>query len=438
MQISVTTTQGLGRRMTVALPVEKVEEEIKERLKSLSGKVKVDGFRPGKVPFSVLERRYGKQVRDEVQYELVQKTFSEAVTQEKLMPVGQPHIELGQVGANNAFEYIATFEVYPNIEVSLPADLAVQRPAVTVNEADIDTVVERIRKQNVTWAEAARPSKEGDRLTIDFDGFIDDQPFSGGKADGYKLTLGSKTLVGDFEKQLEGVSAGAKVNVAVTFPAEYPVADLAAKAARFDVTVHHVEESVLPTLDKAFFEKFGVGEGTETAFRQQVRQNIEREVNEAVKGRVKNQVIDALVQHMSVELPQALVDSEISVRMQRTRSQLASNGVDEKTLRLDRTRYEDGARRAVKVGLIVSEILRRNQIRIKPEDLRAKVDELASTYEDPQAVINWYYADRNRLSDIEAVLLEDSAIDWVLRQAKLEDKVVSVMELLDRPSGATA
>lgn len=431
MQVSVTTTEGLQRRMTIAVPVDMVEQQVRDRLKSLAGTVRIDGFRPGKVPMSVVERRFGEKVRSEVRSDVVQRSFDDAVIREKLRPVGRPRIELAGAEGGKDLEFIATFEVFPSIDLNLTAGFAIKRPLVKVEESDIDTVVERIRKQNVRWQIVERAAQDGDRVNINFDGRLNDEPFAGGKAENFDLVLGSKTLVGDFETQLHGKPSGSDVNVRVDFPAEYPVSELAGKPVDFAVRVNSVSEPVLPELNEAFFATFGVREGGATAFRQQVRENIEREVAEAAKGRVKAQVVDQLVKQVPVELPKALVESEIMMRMQRARSQLASSGADAQNLRLDRDRFEPGARRAVAMGLIVSEIVRRNGLKVTGEQLRAKVEDLAASYDDPAAVVNWYYGDQNRLGDIEAVLLEDNAVDWVLQKAQIEDAPMTVMALLD-------
>lgn len=438
MQVSVTTTEGLQRRMTIAVPVDTVEQQVRDRLKSLASTVRIDGFRPGKVPMSVVERRFGDKVRSEVRSDVVQRSFDDAVVREKLRPVGRPRIELAGTEGGKDLQFTATFEVFPSIDLNLAAGFAIQRPQVNVQEADVDTVVERIRKQNVRWQIVERAAQDGDRVNINFDGRLDGEPFAGGKAENFDLVLGSKTLVGDFETQLHGSRAGGDVQVRVNFPSEYPVAELAGKPVDFAVRVNSVSEPVLPELDDAFFATFGVTQGGLSAFRQQVRENIEREVKEAAKGRVKAQVVDQLVKQVPVELPKALVESEIMMRIQRARSQLASSGADAQNLRLDRDRFEPGARRAVAMGLIVSEIVRRNGLKVTGEQLRAKVEDMASSYDDPAAVVNWYYGDQNRLGDIEAVLLEDNAVDWVLQKAQIDDAPMTVMELLDPENRARA
>lgn len=438
MQVSVTTTEGLQRRMTIAVPVDTVEQQVRDRLKSLASTVRIDGFRPGKVPMSVVERRFGDKVRSEVRSDVVQRSFDDAVVREKLRPVGRPRIELAGTEGGKDLQFTATFEVFPSIDLNLAAGFAIQRPQVNVQEADVDTVVERIRKQNVRWQIVERAAQDGDRVNINFDGRLDGEPFAGGKAENFDLVLGSKTLVGDFETQLHGSRAGGDVQVRVNFPSEYPVAELAGKPVDFAVRVNSVSEPVLPELDDAFFATFGVTQGGLSAFRQQVRENIEREVKEAAKGRVKAQVVDQLVKQVPVELPKALVESEIMMRIQRARSQLASSGADAQNLRLDRDRFEPGARRAVAMGLIVSEIVRRNGLKVTGEQLRAKVEDMASSYDDPAAVVNWYYGDQNRLGDIEAVLLEDNAVDWVLQKAQIDDAPMTVMELLDPENRAGA
>lgn len=438
MQVSVTMTEGLQRRMTVAVPADLIEQQVRDRLKSLAGTVRIDGFRPGKVPMSVVERRFGEKVRSEVRSDVVQRSFDDAVVREQLRPVGRPRIELGRSEVGKDLEFTATFEVFPSIDINFSAGFAIKRPMVKVEEADVDTVVERIRKQNVRWQPVDRAAQDSDRVNINFEGRLNGEPFAGGKAENFDLVLGSKTLVGDFEAQLHGSRAGSEVNVRVDFPAEYPMSELAGKAVDFTVKINSISEPVLPELNDEFFAAFGVSDGGLAAFRQQVRENIEREVKEAAKGRIKAQVVDQLVQRVPVELPKALVESEIVMRMQRARSQLAAGGADTQNVRLERDRFEPGARRAVAMGLIVSEIVRRNGLKVTGDQLRAKVEDLAASYDDPAAVVNWYYSDQNRLGDIEAVLLEDNAVDWVLQKAQIEDAPMTVMELLDPEKRAAA
>jgi trigger factor len=431
MQVSVTATEGLQRRMTVAVPASLIDQQVRDRLKSLAGRVRIDGFRPGHVPMSVVERRYGAQVRAEVNSDVVERTFNDAIAQEKLRPVGQPDIEMASAEPGADLQFTATFEVFPSIDLELSEVCRINRPAVAVTDADVDVVVDRIRKQNVKWAECSRAAQDGDRVNIDFNGAIDGAPFEGGQAEAYDLVLGSRNLVGDFEQQLIGAAAGADVAVNVVFPDDYPVANLTGKAASFAVHVNTVSEPVLPELSDEFFASLGVAEGGLERFRQQVRENIEREVKEAVKARVKVQAVDYLFDKVKVDLPKGLVDNEVALRMRNARNQLANNGVDVSNLQLDSARFEPAARHAVAVGLIVAEIVRRHKLNVTADQLRAKVESLSAGYDDPQAVVNWYFSDRRRLSDVEAVLLEENAVDWLLQKAQIEDVPMSVMELLD-------
>lgn len=420
MQVEV-QANGLERRLTVALPGEQVKKEIENRLKSLSRRVKVDGFRAGKVPMKVVERKWGGTVRDEVRNELVQSSFYAAINQEKLRPAGVPHFDMADSPADG-LRYTAVFEVYPEFEAKVPSDLKIVKPTAAISEADIDAMVEKLRSQRKTWVAAERPAQLGDRVLIDFEGTIDGQPFEGNQAANFPLVLGSGQFIAGFEDKLVGAKAGDAVGFDVTFPAEYRVAALAGKPVHFEVKVGSVEQATLPEVDETFIKSFGVQDGSADAFRAEVKKTMERELEQAIKDKVKKQVLDALLASNAIELPKALIDEEIERIKQ-------SGGRDADGL-------EAFARRRVALGLIIAEVIKKNQFKADPSKVRAAVERLAASYERPEEVVQWYYERRERLGNVEALLLEDQAVDWVVERNEVEERPMPFAELVGSMAAA--
>lgn len=420
MQVSVTSTEGLERRMTVELPADGVEQEIKQRLKSMAGRVRIDGFRPGKVPFTVVEKRYGSQVRQEVQADMVQNSFYEAVQKENLRPAGTPRIEVN-AASGDKFAFTATFEIYPEVKVVIPADMVVEKPAVEVGDQDVDNMIDKLRKQRAGWEAAERPVADGDQVLIDFLGKLNGEPFSGGEAKGYPLVIGSKRFIPGFEEQLIGVESGENREVDVTFPEQYQNEELAGKAVVFEVTVHAVNGPKLPDLnDTEFLKTLGVQDGGIDALRKDVRDSMARELEQKIAAKVKSQVLDKLFVANPIELPFALVESEIQQMANQTRQSMGMQGAQEMTDEV-RTALQDQARRRVALGLLVGELIREKAFRADPEKTRARIEALAAGYEEPAAVVAWYYEDRARLAGVEALVLEDQVVGWIVSEAKVED-----------------
>ena len=428
MEISLTNTEGLGRRMTVVLAPEVVEDKVKSRLKNLAKQVKLDGFRPGKVPFNVVEKRYGAQVRAEVSEDVLQESFREAIIKEKLRPVGSPNIESANLNPGESFEFTATFEVYPEVTVSIPEDATVEKKVVTVSDEDIDSVLERMRNQNTDWALAEREAQDGDQVNVDFLGTLDGEAFEGGEAKNFDVVIGSKTLVGEFEDSLIGLKAGDEKTIDVTFPDEYGVEKLAGKQAQFAIKVNAVNEAKLPEVDEAFAKRFGID--SVDLLKEQVESNISREAENAAKNDLKSKVLDILLDTIDFDVPKALVDSEVDTRMERVKAQLSQGGVTPDSMNLEKSLFEEPAARSVKIGLIVAEIIRENSIKVTAEQMKEDVDEIAATYEQPDEVRKWYFGSRDRLADLEALLLEDLAIDWVVEKLAVNEVSVSATELL--------
>ena len=432
MQVEV-TANGLERRLTIAVPAEKFDQEIKTRLKSLSQQVRLDGFRVGKVPLKVVERRYGGSVRQEVRSELMQSSFYEAINQEQLRPAGLPRFELQQEAPDNGLKYTATFEVYPEFELKVPADLKLEKPTTEIREEDIDNMVATLREQRLTWVPVTRAAKEGDRVLMDFKGSLNGEEFPGNTAKDYSVLLGSGSLMADFEAKLVGLEPGQESGFEVEFPADYRIQDLAGKRVHFDVKIHEVAEAKLPELDEAFFKSFGVQSGGEQAFREEVKGTMRREVEQAVKERVKTQVMDALMAANPIQLPKALIDEEIArVKEHAGELNLAAQGAEE----LDKA-LEERARRRVALGLIIAEIILKNQFKADPDKVRAAVDAVAATYERPEEVVKWYYTKRERLSNVEALVLEDQAVEWLVQQAEVTEKPIPFRELVHSPRQGT-
>ncbi len=426
MQVSVETTNGLERRMTVTVPKENIDGEVQKRLKDLAGRVKLDGFRPGKVPFSVVQKKFTGQVSQEVMGEVMQNSFYEAVTQEKLRPAGMPLIEPGD--AKDNFEFTATFEVYPEFEVKGLDKIKIERPAVEIGDADIDLMLGTIRKQRNTWGEVDRAAKKGDQLTIDFVGTLDGEEFQGGSAKQVPLELGSKRMIPGFEEQLMGVKTGEERTLDVTFPEDYQAKDLAGKAVKFATTVSKVEEPVLPELNDEFAVEFGVKEGGLEALKKQVRENMQRESEQTVTMRVKEQVFDGLMGLKLLDIPKALVDSEIEVLVKQRQKDMQQYGQAQD---VDPAQFESQAQRRVSLGLILSEVIKNNDISVPPARLREAVEKMSASYERPEEVVKYYYGDKDRLKEVENVTLEEMAVEHVISLAKVSDKKTSFDALMN-------
>jgi len=429
MQVSVETTTGLERRMKVAVPKERIDSEVENRLKSLAGRAKIDGFRPGKVPFSVIRSKFAGQVRQEVLGDMVQSSYVDAVTQQKLRPAGAPHIEASDTGTPENLEFVATFEVYPEIKLSGLDKIKVERPVLDITASDVDSMLETIRKQRKTWKEASRAAQAGDQITIDFVGTIDGEAFKGGSAEGVAIELGSGRMIAGFEEQLVGAKAGEERTLSVTFPADYHATELAGKPAKFATKITKVEEPALPEINDAFIAGLGVQEGGLDALKQQVRENMQREGEQTVKNHVKEQVFSGLLALGLAEIPKALVDAEIEALVQQRKEVMRQYGAQVQDV--EPSQFEEQARRRVALGLILSEIIHQNSIKVPPARLREAVEKLAASYERPEDVVKYYYSDKNRLTEIENVTLEEMAVEWLLGQATVTDKTTSFDALMN-------
>jgi trigger factor len=430
MQVSVENGEGLTRRMTVGLPSDRFEAEVEKRLRDIARTVRLPGFRPGKVPVKVLRQRFGGKVQQEVFGDLVQSSFSEAVAQASLRPAGAPHIEAEIDSGEKRYGYTAVFEVLPIIEIAPIGDKTVKRPAAEVTDADLDDMIERLRTQRKTWRDVERPAQEGDRVTLSFTGTRDGEPFEGGSAENVDLELGSGRMIPGFETGLIGAVAGEERRLELAFPEEYHAEHLKGRPVVFEVRVAKVKEPVLPEVDADFARAFGIEDGDVERLRQDVRRNMERELRQRISDRIKNQVMDLLLQANPIDLPEILVKEEIKVLKEQMRQNMGGARME-----LPDSLFEESARRRVALGLIIAEVVKANEIRIDPARVRAAVEELASTYEDPQEVIDYYMSSGAHRKSVESLALEDQVVDWVMGQVSVEDESTSFKQLTEPMPG---
>ncbi|MCO7516859.1 trigger factor [Pseudomonas guariconensis] len=434
MQVSVENTSALERRMTIAVPAERVETEVNKRLQQTARRAKVPGFRPGKVPMSVIRQRYEDAARQEAFGDLVQASFYEAVVEQKLNPAGAPAVEPKSFEKGKDLEFVAIFEVFPEFTVAGFESINVERLSAEVADADLDNMLEVLRKQNVRFEAVERAAQNDDQVNIDFVGKIDGEAFAGGSAKGTQLVLGSGRMIPGFEDGLVGAKAGEERVVNVTFPEDYQNLDLAGKAAEFTITVNSVAAPQLPELNEEFFAQFGIKESTLEGFRAEVRKNMERELRQAIKAKVKNQVMDGLLAANPIEVPKALLENEVN----RLRVQAVQQfGGNIKPEQLPAELFEEQAKRRVVLGLIVAEVVK--QFELKPDEakVREMIEEMASAYQEPEQVISWYYKNDQQLNEVRSVVLEEQVVDTVLQKATVTDKSVSYEEAV-KPAQAPA
>ncbi len=433
MQVSVETTSGLERRLTITIPAQKIQSEVDTRINKIAPQAKIDGFRPGKVPVSVVRQRYGEGVRQEVLGDLMSNSFQDAVIQEKLRPAGQPTVEPRQIENGKDFSFTATFEIYPEIKIKDINGAEVVRAKVEINDADVDTVIETIRKQQANYTEADKAAEEGDRVVIDFEGFKDGEAFEGGKGEGHHLVLGSKQMIPGFEDGLIGAKKGEVKELNLTFPEDYHAEALKGAAVVFKVTVNAVEARELPAIDEAFMARFGVKEGGVDALKVEVRKNMERELKQTLKNHLKKQVLDAVLEKNKIDVPNALIQQEIGVMRRQMLQQFGGgaqfDGMDLDNL-LPAEMFSEEATRRVTLGLLLSQVVEDKAIKATDEKVREAVEEIASAYEVANEVIDWYYKNRQQLAQVEALVLEDTVIDTLLAVANVKEQAMSYDEIM--------
>ena len=433
MAVTVETLEKLQRRITLTLTAADISSEVETRLKKLARTTKADGFRPGKVPMSVVSQRYGYSVQYDVMNDKLNEAFSSAANEAQLRVAGVPKIEQKEESPAGQMDFDATFEVYPEVKIGDLSTADVERVASDVTDAAIDKTVDILRKQRRSFAQrgAAEVAAESDRVTIDFEGKLDGEPFQGGKADGFQFLIGEGQMLEAFEKAVRGMKAGESKTFPLAFPEDYHGKDVAGKEADFLVTVKKIEAQHLPEVNEAFAKSLGIAEASVESLRADIKKNLEREVKFRVLARNKGAVMDALVAAAELDVPNALVASEAERMIAAAREDLKKRGVkDADKAPIPEGIFQPQAERRVRLGLVVAELVRANNLQAKPEQLQAHIEELAQSYEKPSEVVRWYLSDRARLAEVEAVVIENNVTDFVLAKAKVSDKALAFDELM--------
>ena len=432
MQVSVETIQGLERRITISVPAESVDVEVKNRLRQIGKTQRINGFRPGKVPPTVLQKRYGQSVRQEVAGELMQRNFFEAVVAEKLNPAGRPEFVAKSNAEGKALEFEATFEIYPEVALKDLETIAVERPDVEVGDKDLEEMFITLQNQHKTWKENKRKTKTGDKLTINFVGRIDGEEFEGGKAEGFELELGASKMIPGFETDIIGMKVEEEKTITVTFPEDYHAENLKGKAAEFDITVIKTEGPVLPEVNEEFATLFGIEEGGIEALRTEVSKNMTRELTQAVKAKVKEQVIEGLLEANEVDIPKALIAQEVDVLRQQAIQRFGGQMDPAKMPELPAEMFEEQAKRRVKVGLLLGEVIKTNEIKVDEAKVNELIESAASAYEDPTEVINYYKTNKEMLQQMQNVALEEQAVEALLEKAKVTNKKAKFSDIMNQ------
>jgi trigger factor len=430
MAANVENLGTLERRVSMSVPVRDIEKQVDERLRQLARNVKMPGFRPGKVPMKIVAQTYGPQVRNEVLGDAVQKSFSDVVKEANLRVAGYPKIEKKDGAGADALEFSATFEIYPEVK---PGDLSgttVEQSKVAVDDAAVARTIEVLRKQRTKFVAADRPAKDGDRLTVDFNGTIDGVPFDGGAAQNFAFALGGGSMLPEFDAAARGLSAGESKRFGLKFPADYHGKDVAGKEAQFEILIKNVDEPRLPEIDAEFAKSLGVADGDVEKMRGEIRANVEREVKKRIEARVKNQAMEALLASTPLEVPRALVEMEAQQLVQRAAQDLQGRGLKPEQLNLTPQQFDEAAKRRVALGLIIAELARVEKLQPKPAEVRALVEQEAQSYESPAEVVKWFYMQPQRLSEMEAMALEANVVKWVLSKAKVQERDMAFDELM--------
>jgi len=433
MAVTVETLEKLERRITLTLAADTINNEVQSRLKRLSRTVKADGFRPGKVPLSVVAQRYGYSVQYEVMNDKVGQAFQQAATEAQLRVAGAPRITEKEGVAEGQIAFDATFEVYPDVKIGDLATAEVEKISTEVTDAAIDKTLDILRKQRRTFAQrpAAEGAMEGDRITIDFEGKIDGVPFEGGKAEAFQFMIGEGQMLETFDKAVRGMKAGDSKTFPLAFPADYHGKDVAGKEADFLVTVKKIEAQNLPEVNEAFAKSLGIKDGTVEGLRADVKKNLEREVKFRVLARNKGAVMDALVKVAELDVPNALVQQETERMIADARADLKKRGIkDAENAPIPAEIFQPQAEKRVRLGLVVAELVRSNNLSAKPDQLQAHIEEMAQSYEKPAEVVRWYLGDRQRMAEVEAVVIENNVAEFVLGKAKVTEKVLPFDELM--------
>jgi len=431
MQVSVSNNAGLQRQMTVTLPAQQIEQEVSKRLSKLRKTAKLPGFRPGKIPASVIDKKFGADVLNEIANEMINRSYIEALTEQKLEPATRPNIEPNDIVRGQDLEYSVTFDVFPAVDKTDLAEITIEKRSCEISDEDIDSTIDTIRKQRLEWNESDSPAEEGHRVTIDFKGTIDGEVFEGGEASDYPVVIGEGMLLKDFEAGMVGMKNDETKTIDVAFPDDYPAETLAGKTAQFEITAKKTETSVLPELDEEFIKSLGIEDGQVQSFRDQVKDNMQREVDNRVRAAIREDVFKTLSDNNEVELPSQLVEDEAQLIRQANIEQMKKQGLDESQVNLKDEEINEEAAKRVKLSMIVREVITANEIKLEKEMLQNKLNEMAQTYEDKDAFIRWYMQDQQRLQQLESTVLEELVIEKLLETAEVVEKSVPFSELMD-------
>jgi len=421
---------ALERRIDITVALADIEKEVDARLKRMARTVKMPGFRPGKVPMKIVAQTHGGQARGEAVGAAVEKAFGDKVREQGLRVAGYPRIEPKEAQGEGALEFSAVFEVYPEVTIGELTGQKIERPVLAVGDAEVEKTIDVLRKQRTTFSAVDRAAADGDRVLIDFTGRKDGEVFEGGQAQDFPFVIGAGAMLKDFETAVLGLKAGESKTFDMSFPADYHAQHLAGQAVQFEVTVKAVEEAVLPVVDADFAKSLGVADGEVAKLREEVKANLEREVKRRIQARVKEQVMEALIAVTPIEVPKALVQAEAQQLAENARRDLEMRGLKTKDIPVDPSWFGEQAERRVKLGLIMAELVKVNELHAKPEQVRALVEEMAQSYEDPAELMRWYYAQPERLAQAEAVVIEDNVVAWVSSKADATDKEVAFDELM--------
>ncbi len=430
MEATTAQANELERSVDLSIAIADIEKEMDQRLKRMGKNIKMPGFRPGKVPLHIVKQQYGDQARHEILSEQLDRVFGETVTAQKLRVAGYPRIEPKTTESTTHIEFAATFEIYPEF---VPGDLStaeVERPVLEVGEAEIAKTLDILRKQRVSYADADRAAAKEDRVVIDFLGKKDGVPFAGGEAKDYPFVLGQGQMLPDFENAVEGAKAGESKTFDLAFPADYHAKDLAGQTVQFDITVKQVQAPVLPELDAEFATSMGIADGDVAKMKAEIEANLKREVKKRIEAKLKDQVMEALLKANPIAVPGALIEMEVQRLMQAARQDMEQRGMKTKDFPIQPEWFADQAKRRVTLGLVLAEVVKTEKLQATPEQVRAMVEETAQSYEHPEEVIRWYYAQPQRLGEVEGVAIENNVVEWVLGKAKVTDKAAVFDELM--------
>ncbi len=429
MQVSVEKTSELSRKMTVNVPETVVQEKMAERLKTLARQVKIDGFRPGKVPQHVVNKLYGDKVRGEVAGDLIQSTYYDALRDQDLKPAGQPNIH--SLDETEGFKYIAEFEVYPEISLAGVDQLEVTQLSATVEESDVDAMIEKLRTQKKTWSQVNRASQESDRVSISFSGVSEGENFTNGKVADFQVEIGAKQMIPGFEDNLVGLKAGDSKTFSVTFPEDYGNAKLAGKVAEFEIEVFNVEAPALPEVDEEFIKSYGTDDGALDTFRADIKSNMQRELEQALHGKLKNAVLEALYEKVQIDIPNVLIDEEIENLKKPYLESAKRQKLKNAESQLPKEMFVEQAKRRVALGMILGEIIHANDLKVDDAKVRSTIEDMAKSYEQPEAYVSWYYGDKSRLQGVQQMVLEDQTVDWLLEKAKIAKETTSFNAIME-------